>query len=298
MPQLFAGVQSVHVSLSMLKRVRGKFNVAVHSAKTAASHFLSPIFTAKDDYEPFLYIFRTRLSALRATILSFQVDAAEHWNSLQEVDLVNNQTKILGPLTCFIWGCQVLGWKLEPNFVVVTLAGRRLHLLLSPLEEWHDLLVQDWITYAWRKCSWKPDWINLHVCVHDWRAVWSIAKTLPYFTCKFRVFGLLSGTAKAHINHLEHPKCELCGSEEAGQRHLALNCPKTLELRQLPKFRVLPRIHPFTICTGIPCRTEAWMPLQVPQPVRSRNFLHRWISESTRVSRGKSFYMVGCSCAA
>ena len=104
LPQLFAGVQSVHVSLSMLKRIRGKFNVAVHSAKTGASHFLSPMFTAKDDYEPFLYVFRTRFSALRATLLSFQADVTEHWNSLVDVDLVVNQTKILGPMSCFFVG--------------------------------------------------------------------------------------------------------------------------------------------------------------------------------------------------
>ena len=145
--------------------------------------------------------------------------------------------------------------------------GRRLHLLLSPLKERHDLLAQDWITYARRKCSWKPDWVNLRVSVHDWRAVWSVAKTLLHCTCKLRVFGLLPGTAKANINHMDQPKCELCGSDEAGQRHLALRCSKTQELRQLPKFRVLPKIHPFTVCTGIPCRTEAWSPWQVPDLV-------------------------------
>ena len=120
LPQLFAGVQSVHVSLSMLKRIRGKFNVAIHSAKTAASHFLSPLFTSKDDYEPFLYIFRTRLSALRATLLSFRTDVTTHWNSFVGIDLVANQTKILGPLSCFLWGCQVLGWQVHPDLVVVT----------------------------------------------------------------------------------------------------------------------------------------------------------------------------------
>ena len=235
-------------------------NVAVHSAKTAASHFLSPIFTAKDDYEPFLYIFRTRFSALRATLLSFQADVTEHWNSLVDVDLVTNQTKILGPMSCFLWGCQVLGWQVQPNLVVATLLGRQLHLLLSPVEEWYDTLAQDWIQYAWRKCNWKPDWAGLHVSIHDWRAVWSVAKSLPHFTCKFRVFGLLSGTARAHINHTEKPKCELCGSDEAGQRHLALHCSKTQELRQLPRFRTLARVHPFTMCTGIPCQTNAWSP--------------------------------------
>ena len=79
--------------MSTLKRVRGKFNVAVHSAKTAASHFLSPLFAAKDNYEPFIYIFKTRLPALRATLFTFQTDVHEFWDSLVHVDLVANQTK-------------------------------------------------------------------------------------------------------------------------------------------------------------------------------------------------------------
>ena len=102
--------------------------------------------------------------------LSFRTDVTTHWNSFVGVDLVANQTKILGPMSCFLRGRQVLGWQVHPNLVVVTLKGRNLHLLLSPLEEWHDLLAQDWIAYAWSKRKWKPDWAPLHVSIHDWRA--------------------------------------------------------------------------------------------------------------------------------
>ena len=38
-----------------------------------------------------------------------------------------------------------------------------------------------------------------------------------------------------------------------------------MELHQLPKYRVLPRIHTFTRCAGIPCRTQAWSPWQSAQ---------------------------------
>ena len=86
---------------------------------------------------------------------------------------------------------------------------------------------------------------------------------LPHCTCNFRVFGLVSGTAKTtNRNHRDKPQCERCGGEEAAQRHLALDCPKTAELRALPKFGILPRVHPFTVCTGTPCRTELWAPME------------------------------------
>ena len=223
-------------------------------------------------------------------MFTFQAEVQEFWESLAHVDLVANQTKILGPLSCFACGCQVLGWQLDHQLTVVTKLGRTLHLLSSPFEEWVDLMTQDWISFAWGKCKWKPDWAPLHVSIYDWQSLWGVAKALPHFTCKFRVFGLLSGTARAHINHTETPKCELCGSEEAGQRHLALYCPKTQELRQLPKYRALPRIHSFTRCTGIPCRTHAWSPWKSLQSVESPTefsgrctFFYGWFSKSSGV---------------
>ena len=60
-PQLFAGCESVHISLSTFQRFRGKLNVAIHTFKSTGSHYLSPLVTHLHNYEPFLYVFRARL---------------------------------------------------------------------------------------------------------------------------------------------------------------------------------------------------------------------------------------------
>ena len=131
-PQLLSGCESVHVSLASLTKIRGKLNCAVHGGKTRSSHRLSPLFTWSQDYEPFLYIFGTRLSTLKAMVASFQHDVREVWNSACSIDLNALPNKILGPVTLFMWPCQVLEWTLHPDLVISTPYGEKLHLLNSP----------------------------------------------------------------------------------------------------------------------------------------------------------------------
>ena len=261
-PQLFAGCQSVHISLSTFQRFRGKLNVAIHTFKSTGSHFLSPLVSHRHDYEPFLYVFRTRLSALRATCISFGSDLDSLWDAFTEVHLPTSQTKILGPLSCFVWGCQVLGWAILSGLRVCTCNGTLLHLLYSPLEQWYDTSEQDWWDYAFSKCKWRDEWKSLHISVFDWRALWSKAKTLPPLAVKFRTFGILSGTAVARMKGEDDVKCELCGGAQAGQRHLVLECPSTQSIRDQPKFAPVLNMNTFTQCTGIPSRLQSWTPLQ------------------------------------
>ena len=45
---------------------------------------------------------------------------------------------------------------------------------------------------------------------------------------------------------------------------MVLSCPATQSVRDKPAYRRLNLVHSFTRCTGIPCRTSAWRPLQWP----------------------------------
>ena len=261
-PQLFAGCPSVHISLSTFQRFRGKLNVAVHSWKSIGSHFLSPLVTHSVNYEPFLYVYRTRLSALRATNLAFDTSTRDLWNSLAHVSLVEAQTQILGPVSCFLWSCQVVGWQILPDFQVDTKRDVVLHLLLSPMDQWVDVMEQSWWDYAYSKCKWKDEWRELQLSIYDWRALWSKAKHLPTLSLRFRTFGILSGTAVARMHGKDESQCELCGSQESGQRHLVLSCTATQPIQDKPVYQRLKFASSFMRCTGIPCRSSAWKPLQ------------------------------------
>ena len=301
-PQLFAGCQSVHISLSTFQRFRGKLNVAIHSFRSTGSHFLSPLVTHRNNYEPFLYVFHARLSALRATCISFGSEVHPLWNALIDVYLPTSQTKILGPLSCFVWCCQVLGWTTLSDLRVQNPEGTVLHLIHSPLEQWHDVAEQAWWNYAYSKCKWRDEWKHLHISIHDWRALWSRAKTLPPLTGKFRTFGVLSGTARARMKGHDEVSCELCGGAQTGQRHLVLECPATKLIRDQPKFACVFGLNTFTLCAGIPVRSVPWTPLQWPSAQYYESG-HEWTHVFTDGSasppefpgvRMSSWSVVGC----
>ena len=59
---------------------------------------ICPLFTFKEDYEPFLYVLKARLAALRAMTLSFDADLASLWMKYQDVPLNENPRKFWAPL--------------------------------------------------------------------------------------------------------------------------------------------------------------------------------------------------------
>ena len=156
-PQIFASCETSHISLSCFRRLRGKLNVVMHGSKTHSSHYLSPLLTSQQNYEPFLYVFSARLSALKATLLSFGSDVSAVWMLYKDLDLNFAPTKILGPVGCFLWTCQIVGWKVSAPLEVTTGEGVQLHLHHTPLKNWKLHMDQAWVDWAILKSRMDPE---------------------------------------------------------------------------------------------------------------------------------------------
>ena len=268
-PQLLSGCESVHVSLSSLTKIRGKLNCAVHGGKTRSSHRLSPLFTWNQDYEPFLYIFATRLSTLKAMVASFQYDVHEVWNAACDTDLNALPNKILGPVTLFMWSCQVLEWTLHTDLVISTPYSEKLHLLHSPQGLMTEIAQQCWMDLSLQKGKLPAEWHNVSVSVKTLRSMWRRCPSPQPLSLKFRTLGILSGSALAKIRGEDDVKCELCGSNQSGQEHLVLHCPSTAHFRNKPELASLQCLHPFTRCTGIPCSHPRWPSYAAQEKLRA-----------------------------
>ena len=206
-PQIF---ETCHISLSTFKHLRGKLNVIIHGTKTHSSHHLSPIFSFKADYEPFLYVFKTRLASLRAMSLSFDPNISELWMKYRDTQLNDHPTKILGPFGCFIWSCQILGWKVPQPLVVSTSDGTSLHLLHTPIKVWNLQATQAWVDWIFQKAKMNAEMRPTTVPYLTFHSLWTHHKMADFpLSRKFRSLGILSGSAKAQIN----------GQEQAPQRY-------------------------------------------------------------------------------
>ena len=226
-PQLFSGCETFHVSLSTLKKFRAKLNVAVHGKKTRSSQYLSPSFSYVLDYEPFLYIFGARLSTLKSTIFSFQTSAQQAWNHARQIDLNAQYQKVLGPISAFLWCCQILSWNCHEDFVVTTHEGLHLHLLQSPSQLWEASCKDAWFRFIIFKCSFAQSWPDIWIPTGTWESIWS-AGPLPALSLKFRTLGLLTASAIASIRQTEEFVCEFCNEPQGGQLHVATECPADL----------------------------------------------------------------------
>ena len=196
-PQVFSGVETVHVSLSTLKKFRAKLNVAMVGRKSQSSHFLTPLFTSGTNYEPFLYIFRTRISNLRSTLLSFSVDINQLWNDLCNIDLNKTCHRIHGPIANLLWCCQILGWGTVPGLTTVTSSGEKLHILHSPLDSWFRAMEMDWFKYALDKFRLQEKFPGTIFHISTWKSFWNKCSPLPPLSLSFRTFAILTGSAVA-----------------------------------------------------------------------------------------------------
>ena len=193
--------------------------------------------------------------------MSFPTPAREAWNYAHNLDLNAQYQRVLGPISAFIWGCQVLSWQCNDDFMVVTDEGETLHLLQSPLQQWEQSCKHSWMKFIMSRCHFAQSWPEIWVPFRTWESLWSSREGPPPLATKFRTLGLLTVSAVASVQQRDNPMCEFCDDPNGGQLHIATECRAFRDIRDAPENNLLWEAHPFTQCTGIPCRARPAEPL-------------------------------------
>ena len=138
-----------------------------------------------------------------------------------------------------------------------TSQGVILHVLLSPLDMWHDCMTQDWFDFAMTKARIPQPFRPYHIPVKTWHSSaskdWHNKHPLAL---RYRTFGILPGSALAKINQEDEKKCEFCGLPDVGHQHLVTECEATAPIRNKPEFSSLHSVNLFTRCTGVPAQNQ------------------------------------------
>ena len=164
-----------------------------------------------------------------------------------DTDLNTSPTKILGPVGCFLWSCQILGWKVQGPLQVATLPGLVLHLYHTPFKVWNTLAEQAWVDWVVGNAGISADFQIQHIPWASYKSLWSQRKMKDFpLALKFRTLGILSSSALAQIRNQDQATCEFCQAQDAGHYHLIFRCPHTRPLRELPRF--------------LPCNTHRFLP--------------------------------------
>ena len=187
-------------------------------------------------------------------------DDALNGDYLQHPVLVTQGNKILGPISIFIWGCQILGRRILFDLIVEDIPKNRLHLMDTPMAQWIHLLEVSWIDFISHKCKSAKKCPDSRASLRTWRSLWGVKKSLPSLSLKFRTFGLLTGAGTAKCRNRDSNTCEFCGSSEAGQAHVVLNCTSFEHIRSKLEFARCHTAPILTRLTGIPTCSEVLPP--------------------------------------
>ena len=223
MPAMFYGSPLASTPPTLLATLRRKFSVAVWGKCNHRNHFLAPLFSTAEVYEPFHAIFRLRIQALRRAFIQQPDSTLRRWEKAIS-------SRGSGPMRYLFDFLALLQWSLQPNFVVQT-QRTQFSLVQANLEDILRCMHQDWLSYVADKLSDKEQWSGLHWV--DWqfsRRLRSKASLDPAAMGNFTTGAAIFSDQKKHFLE-EGVVCAHCGEEDS-QEHRFFHCPHYNECRQ------------------------------------------------------------------
>ncbi|CAE7198028.1 Pol [Symbiodinium natans] len=97
LPGVLYGSELVHISTSSFRKLRGRCSSALWGRSNQRDHFLAPLLSAADIYEPFLIVFQKRWQSLQKGIRQDPVNIVRHWNMV----LAAGHSMLVGPISYF-----------------------------------------------------------------------------------------------------------------------------------------------------------------------------------------------------
>ena len=156
MPSMFYGapLASTPTPPSMLAMMRRKFSSEIWGRSNHRNHFVAPLCSTAEVYEPFHAIFRLRIQALRRAAVQQPTPTLSRWTKALE-------NKGTGPMRYLFDFLATLQWTPQLNFVVTTQSGS-INLVYGNLVDILANMQQDWLLVVADKLSDKEQWSGLH----------------------------------------------------------------------------------------------------------------------------------------
>ena len=265
---LFAGAETQQFSKSFLDKLRGRCNRVLHSMgnKQAghAGHFLGPLFTSHQDYEPVLFLLKMRLNSIRNTAVRFPCQhITTIWNHSHPVNLLKKPHAICGPVTIVMWTLQHIGFTLEADLVFTSVKGAAFHLLSSPVSAIYDVAKQAVFDRAIQSVSHKKEWQQAEIPAALWQQIpLALFKKFP-LVAAYRTSSIMSAEAKVKAGLREDLNCELCG-QTYSLEHLVTTCPALSHVRQEHGVASWQHLPLPCLATGLPA-VHPCPPIDLPE---------------------------------
>ena len=253
---------------------------------------MAPLLSAADVYEPFHWIFRDRLQALRRAACQQPEATLRRWNKLSQ------SASASGPFRYFVEFIRLTGWTAQRDFQAQT-STTSLNLVNSSVREVLEVMRQDWLTHVADKLADKEEWSGLHWI--DWKftkAVRDHAKFDAASIGNFTTGAALFSDQKKHFLHEDSVLCMHCGQHDS-QEHRIFHCSFYDKIRQHRPMQLLESLPQLQTHKGLfrkPYAIQQWETLVhgIPLP----DFFQEFDDHVYIVTDGSTFSPSTVPCSA
>ena len=224
LPAVLYGAATASASASFLRNVRAAANAAVWGHSSNRDHFMTPLVSAAEIYEPFLHIFKQRWSVLRRLWMAGCASVHAVWGQLSAGVGVG-----CGPVSYFVQQLRRIGWDILPDGKVKTDAGLILELITTP---WRD--VRSFALDAWTNVTAVRARSGMALPVVSIPLVRSGLKSKDGYNswlAGYCVGAMFSSAQRAKFLDAKTAACPHCEANLDAE-HLLLCCPATESMRE------------------------------------------------------------------
>ena len=235
LPAVLYGSELTHIAPTGFKLLRARCSSSLWGPGSHRDHFLAPLLSAADIYEPFLLVFLQRWRTLQRMLRRYPATTLRQWNTV----LDSGSSTLCGPITYFFEQVYFLGWEPLRDGCVRDVDGISWKVALVSKKHIASFVQDAWLASVIQHVRQDEQFAGVQPF-----NVARVRKSLhvhgTYNSCRanYAVGAILSTQVKAKFMPREEALCPLCG-QEGGPGHILFSCGATQKCRDLLDLSVL-----------------------------------------------------------
>ncbi|CAE7685124.1 petJ, partial [Symbiodinium sp. CCMP2456] len=218
-PSLLHGVSWASTPATYIATLRGKFSAAIWGQDHHRDHFLGPLFSLKQTYEPYIRIFKLRMADIRRAFARNPAKTVFIWNAVVASPKGN------GPIRYLIEMCGQIGILVQPDLQLWFPSGAVNHLCLAAVAHLTEQVTQAWLCHVAVKLQDKDGLEGLQAIDFAFSTkLRHITKVEPHILGSFTSNAAVPTRIKKKFLPVHETVCKHCGQDDDAT-HRLLHCP-------------------------------------------------------------------------
>ena len=227
-PAVLYDAPLTHVSGSNFRQLRGRCTSALFGKRNQRDHFLAPLLSSSQIYEPFLQVFKIRWRTVQRMLRRSPAVYQRRWNTVFE----KYTGKPLGPLGYFFEQVYKLHWVVQLDGIIVDHNGLPWNVATIPWKMLERHVWEAWIQCIIPLIRIDPQFAGIRAFDLSFiRKAYSSTEGYNGLVANYSTGAILSSKAKAKFLDGSAALCSLC-QKDGDAAHVLWECTGTQNIRE------------------------------------------------------------------